>query len=307
MIASAVLTAAGLWPGALSAAGTTVQVDPARATGADTATVTVRAASVAAPGLGAFTVDVGYDAAAVRATSCEAEAGFFCNADYTDARTGAIAVRCGGFDAMGRTGDVALCRIAFESIGTSSNNCSTLVLAVRELADVDGTPIVSSTANGRFCNGADDAADGAGGALQDGALSSGGAPGAVDPGNGSPRAMTAPGAAPNSDAPAVADSDAPEARGDSAVSAAVGGSGDGSPADGAADAASVAPAARAGDAGLAPAGRSGETPAAAGAEADEARGMSGRDWTAAGGVALGGLALAAAAAGWAWRRARASA
>ena len=188
-IAVAATLAASLWGAHASAAGATVRVSPEAA---DPATLSVQAAAVAPPGVGAFIVDVGYDQAMVHPLSCEAAAGFFCNASFKDLKTGASSVRCGGFDAAGRAGDVDLCRVSFASASTASS-CSDLTVAVREFADANGASIATNAVGGNVCAGASTAATSTDGALRDGASAGGGAPGAVGS-EGASRSTTAPGA-----------------------------------------------------------------------------------------------------------------
>lgn len=187
--AVAATLASSLWAAHASAAGATIRVSPEAA---DPATLSVQAAAVAPPGVGAFIVDVGYDQTMVHPLSCEAAAGFFCNASFKDLKTGASSVRCGGFDAAGRAGDVDLCRVSFTSASTASS-CSDLTVAVREFADANGASIATNAVDGNVCAGASTAATSTDGALRDGASAGGGAPGAVGS-EGASRSTTAPGA-----------------------------------------------------------------------------------------------------------------
>lgn len=73
-------------------------------------TVNFNATDFAEPGLGAWTIDLTYDATVVEAISCSDAAGVsVCNANYSD-----HAVRFAGASAQGLTGDFAIASIVFE-------------------------------------------------------------------------------------------------------------------------------------------------------------------------------------------------
>jgi hypothetical protein len=93
--------------------------------------VTLQALNMPAPGLGAWTVDIGYDGSVVSATSCSGFAGGVCNVTY-----GATIVRVVG--AVGSGGYVGNRDLASISFRCDAAGETPLTLTVRVLAD--GTP-----------------------------------------------------------------------------------------------------------------------------------------------------------------------
>ena len=130
---------------AAAVTGTVISVGSASVQSSQSAAVSVDASNVPAPGLGAFTLDVKYNPAIAGSPSCTAAAGFFCNAAFASNK-----VRCGGFDANGRAGNVPLCSITFTAVGPAGQ-CSALELSVGEFVDVNSDGIPRTTSNGSFC------------------------------------------------------------------------------------------------------------------------------------------------------------
>jgi len=141
LVAAAVLRAApgGATPEAV------VSISSTTAAPNEQASVDVAAEDVPSVGAGAFVVDISYDQAVADAVSCEPAPGFLCNLDYLQ-----NAVRCGGFDPNGRSGDVSLCTIAFAGVG-QAGQCSSLAVTVAELVDVNAAPVTHVTGDGTLC------------------------------------------------------------------------------------------------------------------------------------------------------------
>ena len=93
----------------------------------ETATIELRATDIAAPGLGAWTIDVTYDFDIATAVSCTAVELGQCTPEYA---TGSA--RVSGASAPGMTGDVALGSIRFRC---DANDSTALQVSVRVLAD----------------------------------------------------------------------------------------------------------------------------------------------------------------------------
>ena len=88
-------------------------------------------------GLGAWTVDLTYDAQAVRLVSCEPVAGSLCNATFA-----AGSVRITGASGSGLIGSQALARLTFEGLRSNRDQSSLTVTPVT-LTDVAGTALVA--------------------------------------------------------------------------------------------------------------------------------------------------------------------
>jgi len=113
-------------------------------------TVPLEAVSVPAPGLGAFTVDIAYEAGVVAPTDYVGDPGdrfdsVLCNLNYSP-----NTVRCSGVrTAPGVVGDLALADITFEVAPTALlGHQSPLALTVQTFADVEGIPIPNGTQDG---------------------------------------------------------------------------------------------------------------------------------------------------------------
>jgi len=91
-------------------------------------TVAVQALDIGSPGLGAWEIDVIYNAGVVTAVSCSAQAGSVCNVNFATDR-----VRIVGASASGHTGDTTLATITFAC--GSSEGTSPLALGVAVFAD----------------------------------------------------------------------------------------------------------------------------------------------------------------------------
>ena len=85
--------------------------------------------------LGAWTIDVRYDATEVKVVSCTPRDGSLCNASYAPG-----VVRISGASASGLTGSQALATLVFEGIG-HGEAASTLTLATVTLAAPDGSSL----------------------------------------------------------------------------------------------------------------------------------------------------------------------
>ncbi len=90
------------------------------------AVVEVEALHIAAPGLGAWTIDIAYDPDVITPIGCSAALGGICNADFS-----ANTIRIVGVSAQGVVGDADLGEIAFEckQAGESALEMTTSVLA----------------------------------------------------------------------------------------------------------------------------------------------------------------------------------
>lgn len=264
------------------------------ADGGDPGRVAVTAAAVPAPGLGAFTVDFVFDEQRLSPVECAAAQGFFCNPSFaTDGRN---AVRCGGFDVNGRTGNVDLCTIAFSaSPSSSSPSCAEVSVEIREFADVSGSAITAAGMKRNVCAGTSQAASGAGDALHSGGASpSGGQPGAADSNApAAPGASISPGVDAGDASARTSDRGGPRSDGDPANIAPAGASGDATAR--AADAAAADAAGEpAGDRNPMTRSESPEgSPAAATSIEDAGRGFG--DWQRAGIAAVVSVGLLAAA------------
>lgn len=132
-VAAAALVAVGallVVSQAAAVSGTLGISSPAIAPGG-TGTADLRA-NVPAPGLGAWTVDITYDASKVSVGTCTPNASGVCNAHY-----GANVVRITGASATGLTGDTSLGTIQFTQTAATAAACSssTLTLAASVFAD----------------------------------------------------------------------------------------------------------------------------------------------------------------------------
>jgi len=112
--------------GATSEITTTVQAAAATGTVGGDVEAVVLASAVAAPGLGAWTIEVAYDPAIVSATACEGTEISACNA-HLDDRT----VRLAGAAAVGLQGDVTLMTLTFtcDAPGTSPLTVDVVLIA----------------------------------------------------------------------------------------------------------------------------------------------------------------------------------
>ena len=90
------------------------------------ALVDVEALNIAAPGLGAWTIDIAYDPDVITPVGCSAALGGICNVTFS-----ATTVRLLGVSALGVAGDVELGEIVFEckQAGESALELTTPVLA----------------------------------------------------------------------------------------------------------------------------------------------------------------------------------
>lgn len=128
-----------------TAVGEMISVDSATVAPGGSASVDVQALSVDAPGLGAWSIDIQYDAAVVSADSCVAEQGGVCNPAFA-----AGVVRFTGASAGGLEGDTTLAGITF---GCLTEGISTLTVVIDVLADAtigDPQPLTAAIQNGTF-------------------------------------------------------------------------------------------------------------------------------------------------------------
>ena len=111
-----------------AAAHGTVDVHDGSAAPGDEGTVDVGAHGVGGEGLGAWTIDIAYDASVITAVDCTAEQGGVCNAEFGDG-----VVRVTGASAGGLDGDTVLGSITFEC--GADEGTSALTISVNVFAD----------------------------------------------------------------------------------------------------------------------------------------------------------------------------
>ena len=144
LLLAAVALAAGLFFHAQASAETpTVSIGSLSESVGQQGAVDLQALHIAAPGLGAWTIDITYDPQVLSVVDCAGQAGSLCNPAYAE-----DTVRIAGFSIFGATGDVTLASITFacESEGSSQLN-----LTIETLIDatVGGSlPIDASIDNG---------------------------------------------------------------------------------------------------------------------------------------------------------------
>ena len=120
-------------PAQALAAGARVVIGSETKIVGQTAVAQLEIEKVAAPGLGAWTVDIGYDPSIVTATGCTATPGGVCNPTYAGG-----AARVAGASDVGLQGDTPLGAFEFRC---DSTGVSALTLTVIVLADATvGTP-----------------------------------------------------------------------------------------------------------------------------------------------------------------------
>lgn len=117
-------------------AGATIRIGSPQFSPGESATVTLEGVGFAEPGLGAITVDVSYDPAAVAVTACKADPeGVFdlalCNQEFA-----ADTVRVTAVHVQGKVGDFALAEITIEALGEAVDPM--LDVTVATLADPAG-------------------------------------------------------------------------------------------------------------------------------------------------------------------------
>ena len=121
---------------------TTVTVSSASILVGETATIWLRALKVSPPGLGAWTINIQYDAAVVSVAGCAPEHIAACNSAFQP-----NAVRIVGNAVPGQLGDVTLASIGFTCLSAGTSG---LLIDVELLADAtvgDPQPIAVSTSN----------------------------------------------------------------------------------------------------------------------------------------------------------------
>ena len=120
LLLAAVALAAGLFFHAqVSAGAPTVSIGSLSKSVGQQGTVDVRALNIAAPGLGAWTIDITYDPQVLSVVDCAGGIGGLCNPAYAE-----DTVRVAGFSIFGAIGDSTLASITFacESEGSSQLN-----------------------------------------------------------------------------------------------------------------------------------------------------------------------------------------
>lgn len=106
-------------------------------------TVDLQALNIAAPGLGAWTVDITYDPLVVSVVDCAGQSGSLCNPAYAE-----DTVRVAGFSIFGAIGDSTLASITFVCASEGSSQLN-LTIATFIDATVGGSlPIDASIDNG---------------------------------------------------------------------------------------------------------------------------------------------------------------
>jgi hypothetical protein len=141
----------------VGAADTVVRMGSTTGASGQEVTARLEVLGVPEPGLGAFTIDVGYNPDIVSPVSCEGDPAkaldsVVCNPGY---KTGSV--RVGGYRmADGLTGDTALADITFRLSG-DEGDCSDLTVTIVELTDPSTAALSSpQVENGSIC--IDDAA-----------------------------------------------------------------------------------------------------------------------------------------------------
>lgn len=127
----------------VSAQEPTLSIGSATIAPGDSGSVNLDAVGMAAPGLGAWSVDVSFDPAILGAVDCTPQNGSVCNAAYAD-----DTVRVTGAAATGLDGDSTLASIEFRcsTEGTSTLTLETLVFA--DATPGDPQPIEAATTTG---------------------------------------------------------------------------------------------------------------------------------------------------------------
>jgi hypothetical protein len=126
-----------------TAAGPTVSVSSLNGNVGVVSKVNLKATGIAAPGLGAWTVDVHYDPARVTILACAPAQGGLCNPHYN-----ATTVRVTGTNVYGLQGDVDLASIGLSCTAAGAGQLE-VVLSVFADATIGGPqPIAAATQNG---------------------------------------------------------------------------------------------------------------------------------------------------------------
>ena len=130
----------------VSAQAEGASIDSATALVGEEDTVDVDAVNIGAPGLGAWTIDISYDASVITAVACSPAQGGVCNADFGDDM-----VRITGATATGLEGDTNLGSITFECGDEAGSSDLTLSLFTFADATIGGPQdIDASTIDGTF-------------------------------------------------------------------------------------------------------------------------------------------------------------
>ena len=140
-----VLLAAGLMLSQVSAQDEAVSIGRATVSAEGQGSVTLEALNIAAPGLGAWTIDIIYNPGVVTPLACSPHPSSFCNPSFA-----ADTVRVIGASGNGLAGDTTLATITFRC---ESEGVSALTLSVRVLADAtpgDLQDISANTENGNI-------------------------------------------------------------------------------------------------------------------------------------------------------------
>jgi hypothetical protein len=145
--------AALLFIGSASAApAVTVRVTSAEGASGSVVSVRLEVLDVPEPGLGAFTIDIEYDAAVASPASCHENPDGVLDAAICNTAFSGNTVRVGGFRASsGASGSVPLASIDFRLVG-QEDDCGSLVPKVIELTDTQALPITDlSLVSGSLC------------------------------------------------------------------------------------------------------------------------------------------------------------
>ena len=108
ILAAAVVAGGLLLPAFAGAAQGTVRVDSAQAGVGQTVDIALSATDVSTPGVGAWTIDVSYDAAMLSVVGCQAMQGGICNEAFA-----VDVIRVAGISLAGLVGDSDLASISF--------------------------------------------------------------------------------------------------------------------------------------------------------------------------------------------------
>ena len=125
------------------AGGGTISVGAATVAVGGEGTVSLQSLSMAAPGLGAWSMNIVYDPALVQQTGCAPQSGSVCNPNFAP-----NTIRVTGASANGLVGNATLATFTFRCIGVST---SALAVTVDTLADAtpgDPQDITAGTTNG---------------------------------------------------------------------------------------------------------------------------------------------------------------
>ncbi len=151
--AATVVLLGSLPSAAASAPDTTVRIGALTGQSGDEMTARLELLGIPDPGLGAFTIDVAYDASVVSPVSCQGDPSNVLDNAVCNVAFKPGIVRVGGYKITeGLTGDAALADIVFRLSG-HDGACTPLSLSVAELTDPNAAPLSSREEEGSICIG----------------------------------------------------------------------------------------------------------------------------------------------------------